>query len=203
MSQRSNFISIFGDRGAFFPNPCWSKLRSSLILASESLVASLGLVRRTEANRCLSLGWRATEGWPSVQRVPRITKQTIKGFSIWTHCVMLVSYKKSSINICVLLFSFQVEFRLNLIFQTSLHSDKKAFQCDFCSKEFARKYSLTIHRRIHTGVKDYKCDVCSMAFRASNYLLQHKRIHTGLIEVKTQSKYNNCVLRVIKIDLEL
>ena len=52
----------------------WSKSRSSQILASDSLVASLGLGRRTEANLCLGLGRRATESWPSVQRVPMITR---------------------------------------------------------------------------------------------------------------------------------
>ncbi len=87
------------------------------------------------------------------------------------------------------LLSFRYYFHSinDLHFQISLHTSNKAFQCEFCNKEFARKYSLTVHRRIHTGVKDYKCDICSMAFRASNYLLEHKRIHTGKSENSTSS----------------
>ena len=61
----------------------------------------------------------------------------------------------------------------------SIHSGKKAYQCEFCGKEFSRKYSLTIHHKIHTGVRDYKCDICQRGFRAAIYLQEHRRVHTG------------------------
>ncbi|XP_050679815.1 uncharacterized protein LOC126975827 [Leptidea sinapis] len=61
----------------------------------------------------------------------------------------------------------------------SKHSTTKEFKCEFCDKEFARRYSLNLHRRIHTGEKNYPCGLCDKSFRASSYRLVHMRIHTG------------------------
>lgn len=61
----------------------------------------------------------------------------------------------------------------------SLHTDAKQHQCEFCGKEFSRRYSLVLHRRIHTGERNYKCEFCDKTFRASSYLQDHRRIHTG------------------------
>lgn len=61
----------------------------------------------------------------------------------------------------------------------SIHSEQRQFQCEYCGKDFARKYSLIVHRRIHTGEKNYRCEYCNKTFRASSYLQNHRRIHTG------------------------
>jgi uncharacterized Zn-finger protein len=62
---------------------------------------------------------------------------------------------------------------------SSIHTTEKSHQCEFCGKEFARRYSLIVHRRIHTGEKNYVCEFCKKSFRASSYLQNHRKIHTG------------------------
>jgi uncharacterized C2H2 Zn-finger protein len=57
---------------------------------------------------------------------------------------------------------------------------ERTFECEFCSKLFAKKNSLTKHKnQVHLNVKIYTCDVCDKEFNTSSKLTIHHRIHTG------------------------
>merc|ERR1719431_770800 len=76
--------------------------------------------------------------------------------------------------------SFKLKQNLN---SQSLNSrcnkEKLTHQCDFCSKSFAKKNHLIMHRRNHTVKNLLDCEFCEKSFAIKGNLDAHRRIHTG------------------------
>ncbi|KAH7412238.1 hypothetical protein DE146DRAFT_274033 [Phaeosphaeria sp. MPI-PUGE-AT-0046c] len=53
---------------------------------------------------------------------------------------------------------------------------KKRFQCEHCSRLFARLEHLQRHERIHSGVKPFSCAECNYSFTRSDLLVRHERL---------------------------
>ena len=57
----------------------------------------------------------------------------------------------------------------------SHHLKVRENKCDECKSTFARKSSLTQHKRaIHLKIKDNKCEECDAAFTQKRHLQRHK-----------------------------
>lgn len=52
------------------------------------------------------------------------------------------------------------------------------YECDICSKTFAKKTYLVAHKKIHA--KTHQCASCGMDFVTKKYLTAHKKIHEGV-----------------------
>lgn len=62
------------------------------------------------------------------------------------------------------------------------HLKKKQISCPQCSKLFASQPNLREHLNLHTGKRPFLCQVCSRRFRQASQLSLHKREHIlGLI----------------------
>ncbi|XP_061568571.1 zinc finger protein 436-like [Cololabis saira] len=59
------------------------------------------------------------------------------------------------------------------------YTEKKAFSCSICRKEFSKSSILVYHMRIHTGERQYLCNTCGKSFKQPSTLKKHKMIHTG------------------------
>ena len=56
---------------------------------------------------------------------------------------------------------------------------ERPYNCEYCTKSFAKRDKLNRHRKIHTGERSYKCEFCSRAFGRSDGLYRHRKVHTG------------------------
>lgn len=77
---------------------------------------------------------------------------------------------------CDLKFNTKLEFRSHIRSHKILRSSTKAFQCDFCGKEFKTRSGYINHR---TNVcVQYSCDLCDETFLIKTLLLDHsKKVH--------------------------
>ena len=51
------------------------------------------------------------------------------------------------------------------------------FECEICSKRFARLAYLQLHIKVHNGEKAFNCNVCSQGFDSETTYRQHMRSH--------------------------
>ncbi|KAK4323076.1 hypothetical protein Pmani_006191 [Petrolisthes manimaculis] len=57
-------------------------------------------------------------------------------------------------------------------------SDKQAFMCPVCGKQFGQPYNLRRHLTTHTGERPYRCPHCNYAASQNVHLEKHiRRIH--------------------------
>lgn len=77
-------------------------------------------------------------------------------------------------------------------FQAKIIPTTNKFQCDMCSKSFAHKNSLHLHKRIHSGVKPFHCVECDQSFARSDYYVAHQRKHNIESQSQKSSKGFGC-----------
>ncbi|XP_014776240.1 zinc finger protein 436 isoform X2 [Octopus bimaculoides] len=58
-----------------------------------------------------------------------------------------------------------------------MHSEKKQFPCQFCSKFFSKESDLRRHVRTHTGEKPFFCAECGKSFTRNSSLKRHIKSH--------------------------
>ena len=54
-----------------------------------------------------------------------------------------------------------------------IHKGIKRHKCEYCAKEFGRRWGLQAHLMIHTGEMPFKCEYCGLGFRDKRYMVKH------------------------------
>lgn len=79
------------------------------------------------------------------------------------------------------------------------HTGIKDFQCEICSKRFAKAYDLTEHRRGHSGERPYVCKPCNRAFARHGEFRVSTRYMKNIVLVATFFVYYILFFRDIKL----
>lgn len=88
----------------------------------------------------------------------------------------LIGLKLFECYLCSERFQFNRSY-LKLHFQ-SKHIGGSVYECDYCSKKFLKKYSITHHvQRVHLLTRRFKCTDCEKLFRSGYDLKQHSKKH--------------------------
>ena len=67
--------------------------------------------------------------------------------------------------------------RFSLQRHLMIHTGDKPFLCKFCPKRFSRPDCLKLHHRVHTGEEPFMCEFCPKRFTRSDHLKLHHRVH--------------------------
>ncbi|XP_072020158.1 uncharacterized protein [Amphiura filiformis] len=59
-----------------------------------------------------------------------------------------------------------------------MHTARRPYKCQYCSKDLSNLSDLIAHKRIHTQKKLYRCQYCHKSFIRSRNLQKHEEIHT-------------------------
>lgn len=74
----------------------------------------------------------------------------------------------------------QFSKRYSFVTHIRTHTNFKPFQCEFCPKNFVKKSDMVRHARTHTGERPFECNICQMTFTRNHLLSDHKRNIHGL-----------------------
>ena len=76
------------------------------------------------------------------------------------------------------------------------------YKCDFCNKQFSKKFYWQQHERSHTGEKPYQCVVCGRSFAQKSNVKKHMSSHkvwpgTAIHSLPPEVRFNS-IIQILK-----